>query len=177
MRAGLLSFLVFLVLPLVPSALSIAACSSSSDTNTYDTLFETPSNGNNTANDVHGLWASSIPRDPPSGNPADMAIRMLVSDSQLLLANRCTFADGTELTAGVTVGIQLNLQAMNLVTTTSAEDYPTAGDDVCSLTVGAGTLAYVISEGRTLTFQGHDLPYPTFGMAKYSPAYSKESDD
>jgi len=170
---ALAAFPVFLAaLPL--SALSVAACSSD-DGNSYDSLFDLPTNAQNTANSVRGLWATQIQRNEVDGLDAAIEVRMHISDTDFVLAGRCTYADNTVITGGVSVGLQLDEQQSALITTESKEDAPTANNHTCRVAIQAATLQYSLN-GRELIFQGSDLPYPKLSTATGTPPFSKLSD-
>jgi hypothetical protein len=132
-----------------------AGCSSAGGTTTsggggsnFDPLYTAPHNATATAGDVHGLWGGSTSVD---GIIFDFRFKFASSD--ITLANRCKFPDGSSLTVGATAAARISDHDVTMLE--SKSDQGVAGNDKCNVDIKPGAYRYIINDLQ-LTLSGPD---------------------
>lgn len=128
--------------------------SGSVNTPTYDSLYTAPAGAHATANSIDGLWAATTGLDPKY----DVRWQITASGTAMV-ANRCTWQDGTTVTAGITISMRVD--ATQITSLESKSDRVTGPNGLwCSISVSPKAYPYAIS-GYSLTITDPDTLVPT----------------
>ncbi len=104
----------------------------------YDDLFGAPVVTTTTPDSIEGLWGGSAEL-----SAASLDYRVVITDGSVTFASRCTFADGTTETVGVTVAASAS--STDVLVKQSASDAAGSGEHLCRIEATPADLGVQLS--------------------------------